>query len=145
VRTARSEEERKIAAERRATRERVREEAAEDVARQPVYRARSFFKGGKLIDPQGETLEWDDVQQLDREATRRLVPGGFIPRAPGGPATGTLRQLAGMTTEEGGLAPDDAAMLFDYSSGQAMVEAMVEAPAIKEAIEAETDRRMEAT
>ena len=143
VRTARTDEERKIAAQRRATRQRVREEVAEEVALEPVNRARTFFKGGKLRDPQGQVLEWDETQKLDRAATRRMVPGGFIPTVPGGAPTGQLQSLAGMTVEEGGLAPDDAAMLFDYSSGQAMVEAMVNSPKMKEAIEAETNRRME--
>lgn len=45
-------------------------------------------------------------------------------------------------TVEGGIDPDEAAGWFGYGSGDEMLRAMEQAPARKEAIEAETDKRM---
>lgn len=143
IRPARRAEERRITRRRRAARKAMRAEVARQVELRPVYRARSFLRGGKLLDSDGNVIPWDEQQKLDRETSRRMVPGGWIPTAPGTEARGNLRLLAGMTVEEGGLAPDDVAALFDYRSGQAMVEDILSAPPLREAIEAETDRRME--
>ncbi len=47
-----------------------------------------------------------------------------------------------MTRQQGGLLPDDVALITGFDSGESMIEALAEATPLKEEIEARTDRAM---
>lgn len=95
---------------------------------EPVYRAQRFLKTGEW---EGE--ETSDAHKMDTEEARKLLPEGQN--------LGPLSRLFGMT-KKGGLHPDDVAAAAGFKDGKEMIDAMLSAQPLKDAVDAETDRRM---
>ena len=95
------------------------EKAMESIGEQPIYRAARFMSGDMLDDPRYGGF---DKYKMDAAATKAILGDGV--RIP--------EQLRGMT-EKGGLHPDEVAALFDFASGQDMIQQITSAPTLKQA------------
>jgi hypothetical protein len=121
--------------ERRAE---VRAEVAETVAQEPVYRARQFLSRGTYVDADGNQQAATN-HRLDIDAVRQmyeLEPENLRPDL-SKLGTGGYGMMG-----KGGMNPEVAAEMFGYDSADQMIRELIGAPAIDEAIEAQTDRRM---
>lgn len=110
----------------KATRAKVREQAEKDVRARPVYAVQDQIRYGEAIDEQGNAQS----SKLDTARVRDIL----------GEDT---EKLTGMT-KAGGVAPDLMASMFGFSTGEAMLREILNAPPLEAAIEAETNKRMEA-
>jgi hypothetical protein len=129
----------KLQAEARGAREEIKNQVTAEYEAQPVERARTYLKTGKLFDAKGEELP--DTRPLgapevkiDKGALEAMYPEGQLGRP-------DLDKLRGLTGKDG-MHPDMVAELFGINSGHELVRQLVEAPPKKEAIEALTDQRM---
>lgn len=115
-------------ADRRAE---MRREVEAEVNRQPVYMAMFFLQRGAL--PDGSPLP-DGVRpmKLSKQALVDAYGAPFLKRLP----------RPYVYTREGGVHPDTVAPLFGFRSGDELVQALVNARARVQVIEAETDERM---
>lgn len=106
----------------------VREEVTAELRATPVYRAARLLRTGKL--PNGELAP--DVLRVKLSKDDLLDQFG----------QSFLRHLVGMYSVEGGVRADEAAALYGFGSGRELVEALVNAPRLADAIGSETDARM---
>jgi hypothetical protein len=136
-------------------RKEVRDEVAEEIRLQPVYRAMEYLRTGTFVDSDGQSVKMDGPHRLDMEAVRNIYAGMPTPEslkairatgmampknvAPDIAALGTGGK--GMMGKDG-IDPDVAAELFGYSSGDALIRALLAATPMKEAIDARTDEVM---
>lgn len=120
----------------KAERERVRAEVENQVKRMPVFRAMQELRFGK-------TFEGEDVGaiKLDRAATAREYGDGYVPLLPGATKDGKGHRNA-VFANEGGMHPDVVADMYGFETGRDLLDALVRAPDMGEAIKAETDRLM---
>lgn len=122
----------------KARRKEVREEVALEVYGQREYMALSFLKDGILPDesplPEGvEALKLDAGALEERYGKHK---DSSIIKA--------LRKLD-VYRRDGGVSHEQVAQLFGYSSGDELVQALVNARPMNELIDAETDDRMKQT
>lgn len=115
----------------------VREEVAAEVMARPAYRARQFLKRGEAPGPGGETIQAEGAHKLSIPALKALYD-----------ALGTETDWQalgygkyGMLAEDG-LSPDLVAEWFGFSSGDHLVQALLDAEPPQQVIEALTDQRM---
>lgn len=94
----------------------------------PVYRAQRLLRNGKL--PDGEIAPEALRVKLDKEELLDLFGQSF------------LRNLIGLYAVEGGVRADEAAALYGFGSGRELVNALVNAPKLSDAVASETDARM---
>lgn len=127
---------------RRAREKEYREERAKVIAEvtpemqaRPVYRATQEMRFGKGFD--GEPVA---AMKLDRAAIERDFGAGHIPFLPG--ATKDGKGHAAAVFGPSGIHPDQAASAYGFETGADLLQALEEAPPIKEAITAEADRIM---
>jgi hypothetical protein len=136
-------------------RKEVRDEVAEEIRLQPVYRAMEYLRTGTFVDSDGQSVKMEGPHRLDMEAVRNIYAGMPTPEsleairatgmampknvAPDIAALGTGGK--GMMGKDG-IDPDVAAELFGYSSGDALIRALLAATPMKEAIDARTDEVM---
>ena len=106
----------------------VREEVTAELRATPVYRAARLLRTGKL--PNGELAP--DVLRVKLSKDDLLDQFG----------QSFLRHLVGMYSVEGGVRADEAAALYGFGSGRELVESLVNAPRLADAIGSETDARM---
>lgn len=117
-----------------AARSEVREEVEAELRMQPVYRARRWLESGELVDPEGGTgTQVGGNHKLQAEAVLALLPPGTD--------TKKLTGRRGIMAKDG-LLPDVAARLFGFPTGEAMVQALLSAPALDAIVSARTDARM---
>lgn len=115
----------------------VREEVAKEVAQQPLYRAMKWLKRGEMTTPEGEEIKVEAGHKLRIADVEALFPT----------AEGVeLRKLGygryGMLAEEG-MHPDQVAEIFEgFSSGEALVRQLLDAPKFRDEVEGLTDQRM---
>lgn len=110
----------------KATRAKVREQAEKDVRARPVYAVQDQIRYGEAIDEQGNAQS----SKLDTARVRDMLGED-------------AEKLIGMT-KAGGVAPDLMASMFGFSTGEALLREILNAPPLEAAIEAETNKRMEA-
>lgn len=112
----------------REERKRVQVEVTEQLREAPAYRATRLLRTGKLPDgseaPEVLRIKLDKEDLLDRYGQD------------------FLRNLRGMYAVEGGVSSDEAASILGFRSGAELVNLLVNAPPLSEAIRAETDERM---
>lgn len=127
---------------RRAREKEYREERAKVIAEvtpemqaRPVYRATQEMRFGKGFD--GEPVV---AMKLDRAAIERDFGAGHIPFLPGATKDGKGHIAA--VFGPNGIHPDQAAAAYGFETGAELLQALEEAPPIKEAISAEADRIM---
>jgi len=114
--------------ERRAE---VRAEVETEAKGNPVYEAINLLTTGKLFDgtehPAGPV-------KLDRDELTRRYGKPFLKRLP--------RGFHHLYSVEGGTSVDLVAEMFGFESGDDMLKQIIEAPKMRDWIEAETDVRM---
>jgi hypothetical protein len=107
------------------------EEVEAEAKENPVYEVIHALHNGKLFDgtefPGGEfKLSGKDLKKMYDSST-----------------LGALKKKLGFIyRNEGGMSPEVAAEMFGFSSGDEMIQKMMEAPKFKSFIQSETDRRM---
>lgn len=129
-RNARGKVLRKIQAEAKELRDAMRDEVAAEVAQQPVQRLLAWMRGKDgLADPEGQGR-----RRLNRAAVEALFPFDDT-RAQYESAWAPFLSNDGMS-------PDAAAQLHGFPTTDAMIDAVVQAPAFDEAVEKRIDERM---
>ncbi len=136
-------------------RKEVRDEVAEEIRLQPVYRAMEYLRTGTFVDSDGQSVKMEGPHRLDMEAVRNIYAGMPTPesleaiRATGmAVPTNVAPDIAALGTGgkgmmgKDGIDPDVAAELFGYSSGDALIRALLAATPMKDAIDARTDEVM---
>jgi hypothetical protein len=114
-----------------------------------------YLRTGTFVDSDGQSVKMEGPHRLDMEAVRNIYAGMPTPEsleairatgmampknvAPDIAALGTGGK--GMMGKDG-IDPDVAAELFGYSSGDALIRALLAATPMKEAIDARTDEVM---
>lgn len=143
-----AEERHRLSSQERAARKAVRGEVSKEVAARPVYRAIRWLRKGEVVDAEGKASKVEGPHRIDTAAVRDFVAGPLEAEARAAGAEGgeafaqaQMAKLHGMLSE-GGLAPDDAAGRLGLGTGEAMIRALLAAPPLKEAVEAETALRM---
>jgi hypothetical protein len=115
----------------------IRSEESDKMGNEPARKAERFFKTGKMVDPDGKEIEVLVGNKIDSVAV-----GGMYPTSTTGLAPAVdLTKLRGMTME-GGLAPDLAAEMFGFSSGDQLIRALAELKPFKDELKERTDARM---
>lgn len=125
-----------------AQRKEVREQVTAEVEDEPVYRAMRFLKRGELVLPDGTVQKADGDFKFSIAALEQMYMGEGDKYALLD-WSGLGHGKYGMLAKEG-LTPDFVATMFDFSSGDALVRALLDAKPINEEIKARTDLRMEA-
>lgn len=117
-------------------RAKVRTEVAADIGAAPVYQAISALQDG-LPDGTAPKLSKDGVLEFlgGKPESLALLPG---PREGGVDRPNAGRRIY-TTDPETGIHPDQAAVLFDFDSGDALIKAMLAAPDLETLVEARTD------
>jgi hypothetical protein len=117
-------------------REKMRAQVEADINSQPVYQLRHWLQFGTLLDQ--ETPEDLEPVKLDRDALVAMHGEAVLKALPGSGGSSVWRK-------EGGVHPDILASVWGFSSGDALVRALVESENRKNLIEKETDLRMKET
>ena len=91
-------------------------------------------------------VEKEGLQPLDPSIVNGKLSIPVMEELYGAEEDAAWRQLPkgryGLMAEENGLHPDTVAEKFGFTSGDEMIKALLAAPSLREAVEAETDRRM---
>lgn len=114
------------------TREKMAEEVEAEAKQNPVYEVLHFLYSGKLFDGSvfgGESFKLSGVE------LRKLYDDATV--------KGIRKRLGDVYRKEGGLSPAAVAEMFGFSSVDEMIKKMMEAPKLRDFVQAETDRRME--
>ena len=120
----------KLDAEVQQARRRIRAEVENEIANQPVYKARRWLRTGKAIGADGQEIKVDGVHKLHRPTVEQMVGGDQR-------KMNTLRSVIA----NGGLPPEQIGLMFGMS-GTDLVEQLASAPELADAIETETDARL---
>lgn len=126
---ARSRALRSLQAEAKAKRKLIRAEVTQEIAQEPVERAKLFLSKGQYIDDQGQVIEAIVKAKLNLAEVKKLKPS-FNPN-----------DLRGMTAEDG-LGLDVAGQMFGYTSGEALLDDLLTTDPTREKIQGRTDQRM---
>lgn len=119
-------------AEKRKT---VQSEAADAVAKEPVYQAMRWLRKGEMTNPNGEEIKAEKGFKLDRSAVETIFPESM----PGRP---DLAKLKGMVIKEGGLDPALVADMFGFRDGAHLITSILDAPVQQGQVDILTDRMM---
>jgi len=126
-----------------ARRREMLENVAREVHQQREYIAMAFLQKGTL--PDGSALPAViQAVKLDKKALEAQYGKASRTAGQGSTVTNKLLEL-GVYRREGGISPDVVADLFGYSSGDELVQALVNARPMAELLNAETDDRMRET
>lgn len=106
----------------------VRAQVLEEVRNQPVYRAQRLLRNGKL--PNGDLAPDELRVKLSKDELLDKFGQSF------------LRNLTGMYSVEGGVRSDEVAAIYGFGSGREMIDALVNAPKLADAVASETESRM---
>ncbi|MGF1877263.1 hypothetical protein L4D77_18315 [Photobacterium frigidiphilum] len=108
----------------------MRDQVMDEMAENPTYQAINYLQKGKLLDmdlPEGfEALKLSKDALIEKYGKQflKLLPRPYI------------------YTKTGGAHPDQIAMLFGFSSGDEMMQSIVNARPMKDVVNAEVDTRM---
>ena len=127
---------REQAAEYKERREEVRAAVEREVNATPVYQALAAMQKGET--PDGQPLTQPAEDNKPQRLSRAIVSARF------GQELVTQLPRTILTKQDGGLDPDVIAQAFGFTSGDHLLQAIVNSPARKELIEEETDTRMAA-
>lgn len=119
-------------------RKELRRAVEAEVKQEPVYRAQRWLKRGEMTTAEGEEIKASAGHRLSVPALKAMYPAGALDAVQWEKlGYGAFGMLA-----EDGMHPDQVAEIFGYRSGDAMVREILEAPPMREAVEALTDLRM---
>lgn len=125
----------KDAAEKRKA---MRREVAAEVGKMPVYAAQHFLRRGETTDAHGNEIKVTAGHRLSITAVKAMYPEGAL----GAVQYDKLGYGKYGMLAEVGLHPDQAAEIFGFPSGDAMVRQIIDAEPERDVIEAITDQRM---
>lgn len=110
----------------------VRQQVEDELNQEPVYQALAFLQRGTMAD--GSPLpDGVEATKLSRDALVDMYGKEFLKRLP----------RPYVYSKDGGVHPDFIAELFGFDSGDALVQALVNARHRRRLAEAETERRMQ--
>ena len=113
----------------------VKREVTAEVMAEPINLARRFLRTGEMLDPStGEEIKVEVGHKLNTDALREMYPTGGLVEF-------DLADLRGLTNIEG-LHPDLVAKMFGFSSGDALVQELLQGENAQDKIEGLTDQRM---
>lgn len=121
-------EQKRRSAEHREAKKTITEEVTAEVNNMPIFRTLIALQKGE--QPDGTPL--DAPLKIDRQAIVDAKGEDFLIRLP----------LPYVYAKEGGVALQDAADLLGYDSGDALLEAIVDAPNRREVIASEVEQRL---
>jgi hypothetical protein len=112
----------------------IETEVTQEIQQQPVYRALAAMQRG--TQPDGSPLVEGILEAEPMKLSRRMLVERY--------GEGRLKRLPKpyIYRRNDGLDPDTVAAAFGFSSGDELLAAIEQAPAMKAAIQAETERRM---
>lgn len=120
----------------KAERKRVRAEVERTMKASPLYRAVQELRFGRTHD--GEDVP---PVKLSREAIEKDYGAGYLSHLPGATKDGHGHRNA-VFASEGGVHPDVVAGTYGFATGRDLLDALANAPDLRDAIDAETDRIM---
>ena len=135
---ARSRELKKAQKANNAKRREVVKEVTEEVQKEPIYQAIRFFRTGE-VEQDGEAIKANEGHRLSIKSLKEIYPPYEIGDAPDWRSLGTGKY--GLLAREG-LHPDAAAEIFGFTSGDHLIQTLLETPKLKDRIQEETDKRM---
>lgn len=124
-----------------ALRKEVRAQVEEEVKGEDVYKAIEFLKYGRVMDQEGNPIEVLQGNKLNLSEVKAMFPASKEALVPPPDFKKLGYGKYGMLSETG-LSPDLVAQMFGFTSGEALVNALLTAKPIKEEIDARTDMRM---
>jgi hypothetical protein len=124
-------------------RKQIRDEVTEEVNQLPVYVAMEWLKRGNIKDENGQEIHVEAGNKLNLADVKALFPESKNTLTPAPDFAKLGYGKYGMLSEDG-LHPDMVAAMpgIGFTSGEALVRALIDAKPIKEAIEERTDQRM---
>jgi len=137
-----AENKRELTKKWKAEYERIHAQAEADINSQPAYRLRHWLQNGTMLGEEDGTEEKDRLR-LDRDTLVQLYGGREILELRD-PKTGRLLLPSGPNGvwQKNGVDPEELAGRWGFSSGDALVRALLDTINRKDAIDAEADRRM---
>lgn len=136
----------RVRRERREARQTLRDQVRADVERaisdDPAWRALRWLKRGEV--PEGSAMVADTNVGLDRESVQQLYGGNadrIIELLNTKPGSGRGRQLVAADRVTG-LDPGDVADLFGFSSGRALVDAILVARDLEEQVDSRVNQEI---
>lgn len=126
-----------------ALRKQIRDEVTEEVKSLPVYVAMEWLKRGNIISDKGEQIHAEVGNKMNLADVKAMFPESKETLTPAPDLSKLGYGKYGMLSEQG-LHPDLIAALpgIEFTSGEAMVHALLDAKSMKEEIEIRTDARM---
>ncbi len=124
-----------------ALRKEVRAQVEEEVKGEDIYKAIEFLKYGRVMDQEGNPIEVLQGNKLNLSEVKAMFPASKEVLVPPPDFKKLGYGKYGMLSETG-LSPDLVAQMFGFTSGEALVNALLTAKPIKEEIDARTDMRM---
>lgn len=120
-----------------AARAAVRDEVAAEVYATPLYSAMQFLRRGTATI-EGEQIQAEAGHKLDIEALKEMYPEGALDSVDWSKLGYGQYGMLG----KDGLAPDLAAQMFGYTSGDQLVRSLLDAEPVNSVIDGMTDARM---
>lgn len=126
-----------------ALRKQVRDQVTEEVNQLPVYVAIEWLKRGNIKDENGNEIHAEAGHKLNLADVKALFPESKNTLTPAPDVSKLGYGKYGMLSEDG-MHPDMVAALpgIEFSSGEALVRALIDAKPIKEEIDERVDQRM---
>lgn len=115
-----------LQSEAKSKRKAIKSEITDEVAREPTYMAIKFLKTGETLNAEGEVVK-TELHKLDQ--------GEFVERYP------NVKTPRGMTQKDG-LAMDVAGEMFNFTSGDELIQSLINAEPQKARVDRLTDQRM---
>lgn len=122
-------------------RKEVRTQVEEEIKGEDVYKAIEFLKYGRVMDQDGNPIEVLQGNKLNLAEVKVMFPASKEALVPAPDFKKLGYGKYGMLSETG-LSPDLVASMFGFTSGEALVNALLDAKPIKEEIDMRTDMRM---
>lgn len=122
---------RELEKQRKGATKKVTDEVFGEISQRPVYQTISFLRRGKLYGK--ELPEGMQHIRLSKERLVELKGKDFLKELP-----------RGLYQKEGGADPEDIAMFMGYTSGDEMLQDIVSAPKLEDAVSGEVQARMKA-
>ena len=126
---------REVQADMAEKRKAVEAEAAEQIAKEPVYQAMRWLKKGEMTTAEGEEIKVTDGFKLDAAAVNAIFPESM----PGRP---DLAKLKGMMRKTDGMDPSIVAEMFGFRDAAHLITSIVEAFPQADQVQGLTDQMM---
>lgn len=127
--SARSKILKKLQAEAKVKRHQMQKEVEQEIAQEPVERAKLFLAKGQYTDDSGDVVEAVAAAKLSIKEVRDLMPDV------------SLNDIRGMTAEDG-ISLDLAGQMFGFGSGEELLNELINGESTHSKVQGRTDQRM---